>query len=138
MTVVVVNLALLRIAEHAVRFSAHAKLDFRFGFIFRIAIGVIFQRALAVRSLDLFDARGPRHAEYFVIVSLTRLRHATSFSWCACDSLRFSIEICFGPASNSAAPVHTRQLTVFLDAGASFTATRTIAGRSTRPWNTYP
>src|SRR5580698_2545909 len=81
-SVIVVNLALLRIAQHAVRFGALAKLDFCFRFVFRVAIGVILQRALAVRRFDLFDARRARHAEYFVIVPLIRLRHSTSLSWC--------------------------------------------------------
>jgi hypothetical protein len=55
MAVGVVDLALLRVAEDTISFRAFAKFGFRFGFIFRMAVRVPLQRALAVRGLDFVD-----------------------------------------------------------------------------------
>src|SRR6267154_2927017 len=73
MTVRVVNLPLLRIAEHAVGFRAFAKLYFRLGFVFRIAVRMPLERRFAIRAFDFVDGGGPCHAENFVIIPLIPL-----------------------------------------------------------------
>src|SRR6266849_1396166 len=74
-TVGVVDLPLLRITQHAVGFGAFAKLYFRFGFVFRTAVGMPFQRRFAVGGLDLVHRRRSRHAQNFVVIPLIPLRH---------------------------------------------------------------
>src|SRR5260370_18001798 len=76
MTVRVVNLPLLRIAEHAVGFGAFAKLYFRLGFVFRIAVRMPLERRFAIRAFDFVDGGGARHAQNFVIIPLIPLGHA--------------------------------------------------------------
>src|SRR6266403_3974931 len=78
MTVRVVNLPLLYIAQHAVRFGAFAELYFRLRFVFRIAVRVPFQRRLTVRRFNLLDRRRPRHAQHFVVIPLIPLGHGNS------------------------------------------------------------
>ena len=60
-TVGVVDLALLRIAEDAIGFGAFAEFRLRFGFVFRIAIRMPFQRGFAVGGFDFIDRRRPRN-----------------------------------------------------------------------------
>src|SRR6266550_2173290 len=55
MTVRVVKLPLLGIAQHAVSFGAFAELYFRLSFVFRIAVRMPFQRGFAVRGFNLLD-----------------------------------------------------------------------------------
>jgi len=62
MTVRVVDLPLLRIAQHAVGFSAFAELYFRLCFVFRTAVRMPFQRRFAVRGLDFLDRGSAGHA----------------------------------------------------------------------------
>ncbi len=62
MTVGVVDLALLRIAEHTVGFGALAELHLCLGFIFRVAIRVPLERALAIGGFDFFYRGGARDA----------------------------------------------------------------------------
>src|SRR5713226_228771 len=80
MTVSIVNLPLLRIAEHAVGFGAFAELYFRLGFIFRTAVRMPLQRRFAVGGLDFVDRRGARHAQNFVVISLIPLGHGNDRS----------------------------------------------------------
>src|SRR5260370_28451573 len=75
MTVGVVNLALLRVAQHAVGFGTFAEPYLRLGLVFRIAIRVPFQRRFAVRGLDFVDGCRSRHAQNFVVVPLSPLGH---------------------------------------------------------------
>ena len=57
MAIGIVNLSLLRIAEHAVGFGAFAKFGFRFGLIRRVTVRMPFQRGLAVSGLDFLHRR---------------------------------------------------------------------------------
>jgi hypothetical protein len=75
MAVGVVNLFFLRVAEHAVSFRAFAEFHFRLGLVFRAAVRMPFQSGFAVGALDLFDCRGPRNAQDFIIVALISLGH---------------------------------------------------------------
>ena len=62
MTVGVVNLALLRIAQNAVGFGTFAKLNLRLGLIFGVAVRMPLQRRLAVGGLDFVNGGGSRNA----------------------------------------------------------------------------
>ena len=70
MTVGVVDLAFLRIAQDAVGFGAFAETNFGFFFIFRIAVGMPLQGRLSVGRFDLLDRGGLGDAQDFVIVAL--------------------------------------------------------------------
>jgi hypothetical protein len=74
-TVGVIHLALLRVAEHAVGLRAFAKLYFRFGFVFRIAVGMPFQRGFPVGRLDLIHRSRACYAEHFVKIPLSPFGH---------------------------------------------------------------
>src|SRR5882672_437420 len=80
MTVRVVDLPLLRIAQHAVGFSAFAELYFRLCFVFRTAVRMPFQRRFAVRGLDFLDRGSAGHAQHFVVIALIPLGHGNSRS----------------------------------------------------------
>jgi hypothetical protein len=67
MSVAVVCRALLRVAQHGVRFSRFLKSFFRLG-ISRIAIRVILHGKFSVSRLDLAVGRSPTDAEDLVIV----------------------------------------------------------------------
>src|SRR5215472_4320229 len=75
MTVGVVDLPFLRIAEHAVRFGAFSEFCFGLGFVFRVAVGMPFERSLAVGRLDLIQGRGMRHTQHFVIIAWISFGH---------------------------------------------------------------
>ena len=68
MSEAVVLRALLFIREHAVSLGRFLELLFRIG-VARIFVRVIFHRELAVRLLDLVDARAFREAEHFVVIA---------------------------------------------------------------------
>src|ERR1700694_2964345 len=77
-TVRVVKLPLLGIAQHAVRFGAFAELYLRLRFVFRIAVRMHFQSRFAVRGFNLLDRRRSRHAQHFVVIPLIPLGHGNS------------------------------------------------------------
>ncbi len=74
-TVGVINLSFLHIAEHAVGFGAFAKLHFRLGFVFRIAVRMPLERRFAVCAFDFVDRGSARDAQNFVIIPLIPLGH---------------------------------------------------------------
>src|SRR5258708_19928741 len=76
-TVGIVNLPLLTVAQHAVGFSAFAELDFRLGFVFRIAVRMPLQRRLAVGRFDFIHRGCSRNAQNFVIIPFIPLRPST-------------------------------------------------------------
>ena len=71
----IVNLALLLVAEHAVRFRAFAEEHVGFFFVLRIAVGMPFQRGFAIRRLDFIDLGGSGDTQHFVIVALLGFAH---------------------------------------------------------------
>ena len=77
----VVNLPLFLVAQHAVGFRAFAEFHFGFVLVFRIAVGMPFQRRFPVRRFYLLNRGGPAHAEHFVKIAMIRLRHASYSSW---------------------------------------------------------
>ncbi len=74
-TVGVVHLALLHVAEYAVGFRALAKLYFRFGFVFRIAVGMPLERSFPVGRLDLIHRSRACYAEHLVKIPLSPFSH---------------------------------------------------------------
>jgi hypothetical protein len=77
MTVRVVNLALLLVAQDTVCFGALAEFYFRLGFVLRASVRVPLQRGFAIGGFDLLDRRRPRNGEHFVIIALSSLGHET-------------------------------------------------------------
>src|SRR5690349_1585428 len=71
----VIDLLFLRVAEHAVSFRAFAESCFCFRFVLRIAVGMPFQRGLAIRRLHFFQCRGPRNAQHFVKIAWIPFGH---------------------------------------------------------------
>ena len=74
-TVGIIDLPFLRIAEHAVGFRAFAKLYFCFGFICRIAVGMPLERSFPVGRLDLINRSRACYAEYLVKIPLCPFGH---------------------------------------------------------------
>ncbi len=70
MTVGVVDLALVWVAEDAVRLGAFAETDFGLFLVFRIAVGVPLEGRLAIRRFDFLDRGGLGDAQDFVVVAL--------------------------------------------------------------------
>src|SRR5438445_10526055 len=87
-TVGVVNLSLLSVAQDAVSFGALAELHFRLGFVFRIAVRMPLQRRLAVGRFDFVDRCRSRNAQDFVVIPLMSLGHGNSESPLVCCFFR--------------------------------------------------
>ncbi len=79
-TVGVVDLAFLRVAQDRVGFGAFAEADFRLFFIFGIAVGMPLQGGFAVGRLDLFHRSGFADAQDFVKITLLLSTHARAGS----------------------------------------------------------
>src|SRR6266481_4476465 len=95
---------LLGIGEYAVSFRGLAEMMLGLVFLFRISVRMPFQRRLAISRLDLIGGTITRDTENLVVVSFCARGHS------------------------SLLPQFSR-----FPAGAAFVATRTMAGRSTRP-----
>src|SRR6185437_1841303 len=74
--VAIIRGALLRIGKDAIGFAGFAEFVLRVGFIFRIAIRMVFQRGFAIGALDLLAGGFARDFEYFVIISFGSRRHS--------------------------------------------------------------
>src|SRR5690349_7697907 len=113
-----------------------------------------------VCSLDLFDGSRAADAEHFIKIALLGLCHCTPIyiwyetttytdcettptsNWHQIDHLRWirhERSVRFATLAGKSLRLIYRnsfQLTVCFDAGVAWAATRTMAGRSTRPWKT--
>src|SRR3974390_2345891 len=74
-TVGVIYLALLPIAQNAIRFRAFTEANLGLLLALRIAVGVPLQGRLSIGTFDFLDRSRFRDAKYFVIVSLRLSRH---------------------------------------------------------------
>ena len=89
-TELVVALALGRVTEHFVRFSAFFEFDFGFDLaVAVVAVGVILHRQLAIGALDLVVAATLRDAKHLVIIPF----HRGHVIWCSHNSSMSSFPI---------------------------------------------
>ena len=75
MSVGIVDLALLRIAENGVGFRAFAEVDLRFFLVVGIAVRMPLHRCFPIRALDVLNRSCLADIQYFVEISLLCSAH---------------------------------------------------------------
>src|SRR5436190_2129257 len=98
MTVGVIDLFLLRVAEHAIGFGAFAKFRCCLGLVFRIAVGMPLQRGLAVGGLNFLHRRSVRDPQHFVKIAWIPFGHETLHSPLVHGFLRCAARACSKPS----------------------------------------